>query len=356
MLARIDAKKDFYIDEVTLLPEPQYEQLQKFPSSNIYAIGNNTWIVRDTDDLILYKNTFQTGAIIFSGTGMIHIGEGKFLSGSTLQEYSTVEKQWNALKIPGLDAYISLCNKSHNTLSYSEWVFSCSKSDTIFTLNGETLTGVVLRGKNSIQTHDALILWNQSLGEITTFPLFKKQEESTQTGASQHAALPIFDEKYLLNPSSLWIPLYNTWYTTNTWELIPIDMIETPPTHENQPWMTIRTKLDSIAFLDEIGKNIIAIGTKNSKQYLSLIDISEPQEARLMPFPDIPLQDIRLHEYQGNYFLKTRDALLFFYANNDEISWIVDGKILAFGETFALYEKDQKIWIANWKRQTTENK
>ena len=34
---------------------------------------------------------------------------------------------------------------------------------------------------------------------------------------------------------------------------------------------------------------------------------------------------------------------------SEKLEWIIDGKILAVGDTFALYEKDDGVWIADWR-------
>lgn len=67
-----------------------------------------------------------------------------------------------------------------------------------------------------------------------------------------------------------------------------------------------------------------------------------------MDFPDIELKDVRIYEKNRNFFIKTANALLFFYHESNEIKWLVDGKILAIGDTFALYEKEDGVWIADW--------
>ena len=134
MTANLDGTKNFYMDEVFLLPNPEYEKIPNFPSSNIYSVGKNTWIAQDGGKMTLYKNNFESGTEIFSGTGLIHIGEGKFLSGKTIQEYSLVEKKWNPLKITGIDTYITNCKKQEQTISYSFGIFSCGNTGDIFTV------------------------------------------------------------------------------------------------------------------------------------------------------------------------------------------------------------------------------
>jgi len=82
---------------------------------------------------------------------------------------------------------------------------------------------------------------------------------------------------------------------------------------------------------------------------LSIWNPHTPDRHRLVPFPEnVPLEELRIYEIKGNYFIKSRTALLFLYREGEEIVWIVEGKILAVGPTSALYEKDGVIWRATW--------
>jgi hypothetical protein len=67
-----------------------------------------------------------------------------------------------------------------------------------------------------------------------------------------------------------------------------------------------------------------------------------------MPFPDIDLSEIRIEQYSGNTFFKTKSALLFLYNNSEKIEWLIDGEILAFSDIAALYRKDGEVWRASW--------
>lgn len=41
------------------------------------------------------------------------------------------------------------------------------------------------------------------------------------------------------------------------------------------------------------------------------------------------------------------------YKESDKLEWIIHGKILAVGSTFAVYETDSQIWVADWKAKNS---
>ena len=61
------------------------------------------------------------------------------------------------------------------------------------------------------------------------------------------------------------------------------------------------------------------------------------------------MEQVRIEKYDGNLFIKTKGAILFIYHNSTDIEWLVDGEILAFSKTHALYkQKDGSMWMADW--------
>ena len=83
----IDKETPYYIDDITLLPRGTYTQLGKH-LSNIVNIGADSWLTQSGDTTWFYGENFLSGSLVLTGT-INHIGEGKFLSGNTLMEYST---------------------------------------------------------------------------------------------------------------------------------------------------------------------------------------------------------------------------------------------------------------------------
>lgn len=71
------------------------------------------------------------------------------------------------------------------------------------------------------------------------------------------------------------------------------------------------------------------------------MDLQQRREPYFLEIPEnIELNEIRIYEKMGNFFLKTTNSLLFFYRNSNKLEWLINGKILAIGKDFALYETE----------------
>ena len=92
------------------------------------------------------------------------------------------------------------------------------------------------------------------------------------------------------------------------------------------------------------------IGTKNDTKKMVLVDTHTQKRGQYLKIPEnVALENVRIYEKDRNFFLKTRNSLLFFYRESEKLEWIIDGKILAIGDTVALYEQDDGVWIADWR-------
>lgn len=96
-----------------------------------------------------------------------------------------------------------------------------------------------------------------------------------------------------------------------------------------------------------MGDELVMIGRIGEKKYLVTLEASTHRR-EIVVFPDIDLVETRIEKYDGNLFIKTRDALLFLYNDSKKIEWLIDGQILAFSRYGALYYKDESTWQANW--------
>ena len=107
---------------------------------------------------------------------------------------------------------------------------------------------------------------------------------------------------------------------------------------------------EKIDFTQQLGRELVVIGTKNDTKKMVLVDTHAQKRGQYLKIPEnVALENVRIYEKDRNFFLKTRNSLLFFYRESEKLEWIIDGKILAVGDTFALYEKDDGVWIADWR-------
>lgn len=83
------------------------------------------------------------------------IGEGFFLSGSTILTYSRDENLWEPRVWSGSRDFIADCSAQ---ISVRSGVLSCDQSRTILTEKGRTLTGILSIRSDSIRRADRLLV------------------------------------------------------------------------------------------------------------------------------------------------------------------------------------------------------
>ena len=94
MQFHIDGDINYFINNLTLLPIPQYTKATPINDARIYPIADQTWIAVTSSGMMLYQGDFMTGTLITSGSVLTHIGDGKFLSGETLMSYDVKKHEW----------------------------------------------------------------------------------------------------------------------------------------------------------------------------------------------------------------------------------------------------------------------
>lgn len=109
-------------------------------------------------------------------------------------------------------------------------------------------------------------------------------------------------------------------------------------------------EMQNIEFADKVGEAYFFIGnTENGKKLAVLTLVKNIPKIRYLDFPNREIADVRIYEKNRNYFIKSHNFLLFFYRESEQLEWLIDGKILTIGKDFALYEKENTIWRADWK-------
>lgn len=310
----ITDEKNFFIDTVYLLKNPTYSRTKNIVDGRIIPIWSDSWIAYAHSGMLLYQNTFESGTLI-SPIQYKHMGDEQFLIGKTPATYSILDGKWIKNPVKSVENFISKCPNP----SYQNMIFTCSENHTAITNAGKTFTGVLSYGKNFLKTNTSIIL--RDSGEDTViFPL----TEASKKG-------------------NYFLEIEHNWFTNSGSALVSIDP-------ENPEILDESEYLDVITFVQKIGKNIFFIGEKDGKKWLIQYDTHLQSKPNILDIPDnVELADIRFYERFGNIFLKTRNSLLFFYQFSQKIDWLIDGKILAVGADFAIYETNNEIWIADWK-------
>jgi hypothetical protein len=301
----IDRETPYYIDEVSLIPQAVYTKGDS-DISWISKISDDSWIAETGSGKILYDETFSSGKVV-EPLG-VHIGEGYYLEGRTPYRYSG--SAWERNVWSGSTALIRDCDAS---LQVREWYLWCPLTERAIEKRWVSHTGVTQIGRDYIIRGDTLV------SSLTSLALSEYEKRA-----------PIFIERE------------KVWYIPSGGNFIPL-VSQTGSAHP-----LITTPLDEISYADWVDGVLMIFGKRWPDTFL--ISIKDDKIWPLIPFPDIPLEEVRLEKYDGNIFIKTKNALLFLYNNSNRIEWITDGEILAYSPIAAIYRKDGEIWRAGWAR------
>ena len=312
----IDKETPYYIDDITLLPRGDYTKFEKH-LSNIINIGKNGWLTQSGNTIWFYGENFLNGNLVLTGT-MDYIGEGKFLSGNTLMEYNMEEWIWKNKTNPLLSKFLQSCKSPQSKNGY----LLCPGNMSLLTEKWKTLTGIISTGNGYIETASFLIVDNPD-------DLNPKTLSLSGTPLTNH----------------LFTEIEGTWYTPwSSGSLISIGEISKKK---------IETGLNEIEYMSWENGFLIMIGEFRWSHTLTLWDPHFATTVRKIKLPDQKMEAIRIYNFWGNFFLKTSNSLLFFYKGASNIVWLVEGKILAVGENFALYENNWEIWKGSWIEEST---
>ena len=311
----ITEEKNFYIDDISLLKTPKYSLFPKIQDGRIVSIGDNSWIGYSSSGMLLYQKNFEKPTRI-SKVNYDHIGGGKFLSGGTLIEYSQIDEKW----LPNTNLAVKKFLNNCPNPNYQNGLIHCEENQSAITEAGNIFTGVLMHGKNFLKGEKNIIVGDLKSGNTKSFAL---------TGASLEG--------------TNFFEISGDWYTNSGATFVSIDSM-------NPKILDFDLDFEKIDFVQQMGRELAIIGTKNDAKKLVLIDTHAQKHGQYLKIPEnVELENIRIYEKERNFFLKTRNSLLFFYRESEKLEWIVDGKILAIGDTFALYEKEGGIWMADWR-------
>lgn len=306
----IDRDIPYYISAVSLIPIPRYA-LYNTGIANISRISDTIYVASTASGMLILDEVFSWSRV--SSGNYTPIGEGYFLSGTSIYRYNSEENSWERKIWSGSVNYIRECDDS---LAVKSNVLSCKSRETILTQWWKTLTGITDIRWGYIRRWEKILI-GESMDPINL-------TWSTETQS------PFFIEHD------------GIWYATSSGNLMALSYLK-----NKKSVNTITTGLDVIEHAEYNGNLLISLGKKWDKKMISLMNL-EAGKTRLIDIGWTDFEEVRIMDVDGNIFIKTRNAVSFIYNDSHKVEWIVDGRIIAFSRYGAIYESKWEIWSALW--------
>lgn len=131
---KINEEKNFYISNITLLKNPEYKKFSKIDDSRIIKISENAWIGYSGSGMLLYQKDFLEPKNIHK-KALTSIGDGKFLSGSSVVEYSLIDNAWTRESDPTINNFVKKCPE----ILYKNGLYHCKENSELMTPAGKIL-------------------------------------------------------------------------------------------------------------------------------------------------------------------------------------------------------------------------
>lgn len=302
----IDREKTFFIEKVSLIPRPAYRKLEGI--EEIYSINDKT-IIKTASGYALNEWT-GTQSIIYTWS-LRYIGGKYFLAntGTLVWEESNLTKASQ-----NINNFIQTCKN----VMWKYNVFYCEKTKSLLTEWGIYMTGIIDIQNNLIERSGAIV-------QISDWNIGKTW---TQTGE--------------INLSKITI-LNNNIYFNNSGILTPKD-----PKQE-----IITSPLENIHQVSRLEDDIVLIGIKEWKPHIIIRHFNDPVDRiRDIEFPEhLSYSEIKFHSLQGNLIIETPKWILLVYRGSHELQWIVEGEILSYTDSGAIYKKDNELWWVDWSEK-----
>lgn len=154
----IDEEKPFFIENITLLPIPQYRVLTGVLDA--YQVSTDKYLLRTKSGVLSSSGLTDTGAMIAYGA-MKHLGNGYFQSGSGLVF-------WNGQSLKETSREMENFVKTCKDIRFEFGVFLCDSTNSLYTPDGIYSTGI-------LDIHDGMVAKSGTLislqdGKITRYP------------------------------------------------------------------------------------------------------------------------------------------------------------------------------------------
>lgn len=304
----IDKGKPYFIEEITLLPIPQYTKTIDIDTT--YQIDADTYLVKTASGLTASGVVSNTG-IITKNSNLKHIGGIYFQSWSLLYEWQ--------------GDMLSRGNRERenfiNTCPNTQWINNnslyCPAVKSIYTENNIYMTGVINIHQWLAQTQS---------GNIIDMYRWYSRILSSYSGELKN--IHRIDNEYYTGSGGLLNPL-------QAW------------------WESIETPLDIITLAQIFSTEIIIIWQKEWKMYLLIRHKKDPiDRTRSIELPNhLDYSNTEFIDSEGNIFIKTPEALLFVYRGGNEAIWIIDGMPVTIYPGWAFYRTEDTLWQADWTQK-----
>ncbi len=302
----IDREKPFFIEKISLFPNPAYKKLEKI--STIYPIEKNGEYLAQT----LSGNILSSGSIVndfksYSGS-LKYIGWKYFNTSSGALE-------WKNTKLQKASAEKNNFIKTCKNIKYQSSILYCPESKSLLTEWDKYMTGILdIRNNLIARSGSILEVQNGNIGKTWN-----------QTGEINLANIHIIHSNILTEQSGSLIS--------------KID-----------PKLNIITgleKLNTAAILDE---NLLLFGEKWWEKHLLIRHSSDTIEReRDISLPEnIDYSQIEFRSLAGNILITTKTTIFLIYRGSNEFHWILDGEILSLWNTGAIYKQNNEIWESDW--------
>ncbi|NRH20867.1 hypothetical protein HOO68_02385 [Candidatus Gracilibacteria bacterium] len=303
----IDREKPYFIEKVSLFPRPEYKKFNSI--EDIFPMKNGGVLMRTASGIIFSGSTFS-GKLVYTAP-LKFIGDKYFSTetGVLIWENNSFENGDLSIK-----NFVQTCKNV-------EWkydLFYCPKTKSLLTEGGKYMTGI-------IDIRDSLIERSGSVIQIVSGNIGKSW---TLTGDINLRKINIIDDILYLN---------------NSGSLIPKDKTK----------QIIRTPLENILHISKLKDDMVFIGSKGGELRLLIWRAGEPIERiQNIKFPGhLSYSNIEFHSIEGNIIIKTARGIILIYRGSNDIHWIVEGDILSYSDTNALYKKDNEFWSVDWSEK-----
>ncbi len=315
----IDHDIPYYMDKISLVSLPKYEQTTLRASHTLYQISDTHWLSLSWSQAMLFWESFDSKKNISIQKTWYPVGDRYLTNGKSIIAYNDFLEAFSIQNNPKVQNFLRKCSQPH----YQYGFFSCKNHNTLISQDAKMFTGVLERGRNFIKQKNTLILY-----------------ENTDNLA-QHFVL-----SGSLVQAKTFVHIDEDWYVGSGSSLFPMS---------NSSWLDpISFDVEALFFSQKIQDFFVFLWKKWDKTVAIVFDPKHESLPNTVELPDLNWKDIKIVESQWTIFIKTRDALLFFYKKDSVVHWIVDGEIRAFGKNFVIYvpkdsNKNSALWKATWK-------